>query len=87
VVIASAWTLHRKIWSFAESFDDRQVTVNMVWLFTIVLFPFATSLLHGESGQSLAVHAYRFGFHALLEFVDDAAMLLIARRMVSASLY
>jgi uncharacterized membrane protein len=77
VVIASAWALHRKIWSFAESFDDRQVTVNMVWLFTIVLFPFATSLLHGETGQSLTVHAYRFGFYALLEFVDDAAMLLI----------
>jgi hypothetical protein len=37
VVIASAWTLHRKTWSFADSFDDRQVTVNMVWLFTIVL--------------------------------------------------
>jgi uncharacterized membrane protein len=87
VVIASAWTLHRRVWAFAEAFDQRQLTVNMVWLFTIVLFPFATSLLHGESGQSVTVHAYRFGFYALLETIDDAAILLIARRMISASLY
>jgi uncharacterized membrane protein len=87
VVIASAWTLHRRVWAFADSFDSRQMTVNMVWLFTIVLFPFATSLLHGQSGQSVTVHAYRFGFYALLELADDTAILLIARRMVSASLY
>jgi uncharacterized membrane protein len=87
VVIASAWTLHRRVWAFAESFDHRQMTVNMVWLFTIVLFPFATSLLHGQGGQSVTVHAYRFGFYALLELIDDAALILIARRMISASLH
>jgi hypothetical protein len=35
----------------------------------------------------VTVHAYRFGFYALLELVDDAAILLIARRLISASLY
>jgi uncharacterized membrane protein len=87
VVIASAWTLHRRVWTFAESFDSRQVTINMVWLFTIVLFPFATSLLHGESGDSVTVHAYRYGFYALLETIDDAAIVLTAQHMISASLY
>jgi uncharacterized membrane protein len=86
VVIASAWNLHRKVWSFAASFDDRLVTVNLLWLFTIVLFPFATSLLHGASGQSVTVHAYRFDFYALLELIDDTAILVMARRLVSTSL-
>jgi uncharacterized membrane protein len=87
VVIALAWVQHRRIWSYADRFSSRQLYVNLVWLFTIVLFPFATSLLHPSGHQTLTTHAYRFGFYALLEVIDDAAILIIAREIVVGSLY
>jgi uncharacterized membrane protein len=86
VVIAIAWSQHRRIWAFAEWSDSFLVRTNMVWLFTIVLIPFATSMLHGASQQSVTTHAYRFGFYSLLEVVDDGAILLLARHIVTAGL-
>ena len=87
LIIAVAWTQHRRVWGFAARIDERTQAVNMLWLLTIILIPFATRVMRPNGHQSLITHAYRFGFYALLEVLGNLAILVIARRIVSHRLY
>jgi uncharacterized membrane protein len=87
LIISVAWSQHRRVWGSAARADHRMQTINMLWLLTIILVPFATQVLRPNGPQSLTTHAYRFGFYALVEVVSNTAILLIARRIVSQQLY
>jgi uncharacterized membrane protein len=83
-VIASAWTNHHDLFRYVTG-DARTRFLNICWLFTIVLNPFATKLLV-VSGQSLGTHALRFGFYALLQALESAALYLMLRHMIARGL-
>jgi hypothetical protein len=53
-----------------------------VWLLMIILTPFATKLLTARGNPTLAAHALRFGFYALLQALTSAAMLAMLRHML-----
>jgi len=59
--------------------------LNMWWLLSIVLNPFATKLLI-VSGQSLTVHAVRFGFYALLQILESAMLYAMLRHLMASRL-
>ena len=84
-VIAGAWTDHHDLFRYVTGTDARTRTYNMGWLLTIVLVPFATRMLI-VSGQSLGTHALRFGFYALLQLLEAAALYAMLRHMVSRGL-
>ena len=63
LAIAAAWNHHHDLFRYARSMDSRLRTLNMAWLLTIVLNPFATRLLTSQGHQPLGVHALRFGFY------------------------
>jgi uncharacterized membrane protein len=81
VVIAVTWSNHHEIFRYLKHADPWLRTVNMAWLLTIVLNPFATKLLTGSS--ALDTHALRFGFYALLQTLESAALFAMLRHMVS----
>jgi uncharacterized membrane protein len=81
-VIASAWTNHHDLFRYVTGTDPRTRFLNLCWLFTIVLNPFATKLLV-VSGQTLGTHALRFGFYAFLQALESAALYLMLRRMIA----
>jgi uncharacterized membrane protein len=83
VVIAAAWGDHHDVFRYTERVDSRLRTLNMTWLLTIVLNPFATKLLTSIGRPSLDVHAYRFGFYALLQVVESGALVLMLRHMTA----
>jgi uncharacterized membrane protein len=83
VVIAAAWSAHHDVFRYARRTDARLRTLNMVWLLTIVLNPFATRLLTSGPHPSLVVHALRFGFYALLQVIESGALLAMLRHMVA----
>src|SRR5262249_26021839 len=83
VVIAAAWGDHHDVFRYTRRVDPRLRTLNMAWLLTIVLNPFATKLLPSVGHPSLYVHAYRFGFYALLQVLQYGALLLMVRHMAS----
>jgi uncharacterized membrane protein len=62
VAIAAAWDHHHDIFRYVQRMDSRMRTLNMAWLLTIVINPFATRLLTSQGHESLGVHALRFGF-------------------------
>ena len=86
VTIAAAWKQHHDVFKYATRTDARLRNLNMIWLLTIVLVPFATKLLTGYEHHAVGVHALRWGFYALLQTVAAAALFAIARRMASHDL-
>jgi uncharacterized membrane protein len=85
VVIAAAWRDHHQLFQYARRTDSRLVLLNTGWLLTIVLNPFATKLLI-VGGQSLTTHALRFGFYALLQVLESAALYAMLRHMIAGRL-
>jgi uncharacterized membrane protein len=66
--------------------DSRLLTLNTFWLLMIVLNPFATRLLTVPGPETLQVHALRYGFYALLQVLESAAMFGVLAHMVSHQL-
>jgi uncharacterized membrane protein len=85
VSIAAAWSHHHDMFGYARSMDARLRTLNFAWLFTIVLNPFATKLLTSQHHAPLSVHALQFGFYALVQALNSAALLAILHHMVTHS--
>jgi uncharacterized membrane protein len=85
-VIASAWVQHRRLFDAIDKIDTVIERLNFLWLFTIVLTPFATRLLTSPGSSTKDVHAVLFGFYSLVETLSSIAMLGIVRRTVRRSL-
>ena len=83
VAIAAAWDHHHDIFRYAQSMDSGLRTLNIAWLLTIILNPFATKLLTSQGHQSLGVHALRFGFYSLVQALSSAAFLAVLHHMVT----
>lgn len=82
-VIAATWSHHHDVFRYAERFDARMRSLNMIWLLMIVLIPFAAKLLTSSGNETVGAHALRFGFYALLQVLNSAAFLAMARHMTS----
>jgi uncharacterized membrane protein len=82
-VIAAAWNDHHDLFRYTRRTDSRLRTLNMAWLLTIVLNPFATRMLTAIGHPTLGAHALRFGFYALLQVLESAVFLAMLRHMVA----
>jgi len=83
LTIAAAWSDHHDVFRHARRPDRRLRNLNMIWLLMIILIPFATKLLTGYGNDDLTVHAFLFGFYALLQVLLSAALLAMARHLIS----
>lgn len=81
VTIAATWTSHHDAFRHVRRFDPRLRTLNMIWLLMIILVPFATKLLTGNGHDSLTVHAFRWGFYALVQTLTSAVLFAMAWHM------
>jgi len=84
-VISAAWADHHDLFRYATDTDARLRLLNSGWLLSIVLTPFATRLLV-VSEQTVATHALRFGFYALLQVLGSATLYAMLRHMTAARL-
>jgi uncharacterized membrane protein len=82
-VIAAAWGNHHDIFRYLRRVDPRLRTFNMTWLLTIVLNPFATRMLTSAGHPSIEVHAFRYGFYAILQILETAVLLVMLRHMIA----
>jgi uncharacterized membrane protein len=81
--IASAWSDHHDAFRHIRRVDPWLRNVNMVWLLMIILVPSATKLLTGNGNEDLTVHAFRWGFYALVQVLISAALFAMVRHMIS----
>ena len=83
IVISVLWGRHHHVMRYVERSDARLRSLNMLWLLTIILNPFATKLLTTESHDTVGAHALRYGFYALLQVLASVTFLAMVRHMVS----
>jgi uncharacterized membrane protein len=86
VAIASMWAQHHRVFGYAVRADSRLRTLSMVWLLMIVLNPFATKLLTDGEHDTIATHAIRFGFYAVLQVFAAITFLAMVHHLVSSAL-
>ncbi|MBD0738199.1 hypothetical protein BGM09_33555 [Streptomyces sp. CBMA29] len=77
LVIAMAWGEHHRVFRTALRVDTRLRKINLVWLMMIILNPFATKMLIEEGHDTVATHALRWGFYALLQVLGNVALLTL----------
>jgi uncharacterized membrane protein len=79
LIVAFAWRNHNSLHSIVRRADSRFVSLNLVWLLTVVLLPFAAKLLTIHRHAPRLVHAYCFGFYALLETASSLTIIFMLR--------
>jgi uncharacterized membrane protein len=83
VTIAAAWSDHHDAFRHIRRADPRLRNLNMIWLLMIILIPSATKLLAANGNDDLTVHAFQWGFYALLQVLISAALFAMVRHMIS----
>ncbi len=59
-VIAIYWKAHHHLYGFVNSFTDKLIWINMLFLLTIVILPFTTAFYSENVGYNLAYAIYCF---------------------------
>lgn len=75
-VIARLWLGHQSLFDTYEVYNSRVILLGFLWMLTIVLLPFATTLIAEQSGDSIAV-----GFYIGDMFVSSLCLSLL--RLIS----
>jgi uncharacterized membrane protein len=83
ITIAASWSDHHDAFRHIRRADPRLRNLNMFWLLTIIIVPFATKLLTVNGHDALTVHAFRWGFYALVQVLTSAALFAMVRHMIS----
>jgi uncharacterized membrane protein len=86
VVIATTWGTHHSIFRYLKRADRGLRVINTVWLLAIILNPFATKLLTSSGPETLDTHSLQFGFYALIQVLESAAVLAMLRHIISDEL-
>jgi uncharacterized membrane protein len=86
VVIAAAWRRYHGVFRYIQRVDARVRNLNVLWLLTIILNPFATRLLTTPGPSSAGPRALQFGFYALLQVLSSAALLLMVHHVAARGL-
>jgi uncharacterized membrane protein len=86
LTIAVAWSHHHDAFKYARRTDAWLRNATLIWLLMIILIPFATKLLTAQGHDTLSVHALRWGFYALLQTVEAAALFAMTRHLASHDL-
>jgi uncharacterized membrane protein len=81
--IAAAWSSHHDLFRYVKRTDARLRSLNLVWLLTIVITPFATRLLTASGHPTLDTHALRFGFYALIQTLESLALFAMLKHIDS----
>jgi TMEM175 potassium channel family protein len=81
-VIGFYWAHHHKVFRYVTVLGGRLVFLTLLWLFLLVLNPFATRVLSGEGGFQV-----RFVFYALVQTLAGLVWLLMVAQIQRNGLY
>ena len=79
IVVASAWRSHKRMTALVSEGDSTVEVLTLIWLFCIVLFPFAAKLITHQHHVSPTVRGYCFGFYALIVTIASTTVFITIR--------
>jgi uncharacterized membrane protein len=84
-VIGGHWRAHYRLYRDVTRLDQRQITLSLIWLFMVVITPYATRLL-SDNGNSGTHASIAFGIYALIQVLTIVTFALMLRHIVEAKL-
>jgi uncharacterized membrane protein len=66
-VVAAYWRGHHRVYRYVTDAPPRLVLLNVLWLLTVIVTPYATRVIYGGEDISHGDFAWRFGFYALVQ--------------------
>ena len=66
-VIAQYWRGHHRVYRYVIDAPPRIVALNVYWLLTVIVTPYATRVLYGGEDISHSDFPWRFAFYALVQ--------------------
>jgi uncharacterized membrane protein len=81
-VIGFYWAHHHKVFRFVTKLGGRMVFLTLLWLFVLVLTPFATRLLSGDGAFQV-----RFVFYAIVQALAGLIWVLMVAEIQRQKLY
>jgi uncharacterized membrane protein len=85
VVIANSWFGHHWLYRYVRRVHRRVAGINMIWLLTIVVTPFATRVLVGEDTAFPMAFTLYAGIQAAAQLTFVALILIIRRDHLTAA--
>ena len=78
-VIAQYWRGHHRIYRYVTDAPPRVVLLNIFWLLTVILTPYATRVIYGGTDISHSDFPWRFGFYAVVQAFAATTFFLAER--------
>jgi uncharacterized membrane protein len=85
-VIAQYWRGHHRAYRYVTDAPSSLVRWNTLWLFTVILTPYATRTLYGGDSISGSDFPWRFTFYALVQFLAALSLFLSLREVMRTRL-
>lgn len=82
VVIWAHWAGHHRVFRYVTGFDTQLGRLNILWLLTQVITPFATKVISGDGAYQV-----RFGFYALVQALSSLLFMAMIWWIRRATLY
>jgi uncharacterized membrane protein len=78
-VIAQYWRGHHRVYRYVTDAPPLLVALNIFWLLTVILTPYATRVIYGGADISHSDFPWRFGFYALVQACAALTFFLASR--------
>ena len=86
-VIAQYWRGHHRVYRYVTDAPPRLVALNIFWLLTVILTPYATRVIYGGNDISHADFPWRLSFYALVQGVAALCFFLAERYIEREGLF
>ena len=80
MLIAGAWLRHHSLFKYVDNYDFRFLTINLLLLFTIILYPFSTSFLFNNLFEG-GISKLQLYFYLGVPFASNLILFLMYKRV------
>lgn len=80
-VIGNHWATHRRVFRYVSRLDGRVNMLNLLWLLTVTLIPFAQRMIEGDGAFGI-----RFGTFAVIQVLASTCMAQMNREIIRKGL-
>lgn len=84
-LVSKFWLGHLKIFSHLKDYDAKLLTYNLLYLFSVSLFPFAVTLISGNVDPKTAAYPWGVNIYAAVIFITTLFQTLLSQYLVKNS--
>jgi uncharacterized membrane protein len=81
-LVAKFWIEHLKLFRYLKDYDHKLLVLNLIFLFTVTLFPFAVSLITRKANINIPESNWMLTIYVIVIFSTLFAQSLIARYLL-----